>query len=130
MNWVSSDGCIGSWCWSWPTSSFRKSSFPICVLSLAGLVITTPFRDTAGLVALVVFVVLTAIRASLREHVHQHAVGQLEGRGGHGVGRVGAGSAGPRSARGSAAVAVAVLGARSAGCRLVTGLADVEVQEI
>src|SRR3954467_11572941 len=130
MNWLSSDGCIGSWCWSWPTSSLRKSSFPRSPAFFAETFM--PSVPTGALLAYSIEVGSVIVSASLGQDVHQHAVRQLEGRL-HGHFRVRArGVAGPvRLAAALATAVVAEPGAGAAGRALVTGrLADVEAEQV
>src|SRR5690348_5799455 len=111
MNWVSSAGCIGSWCWSWPTSSLRKSSFPIAaplVPPVPRALLVAATMSAVDWLTPVVWVLLISV--PLREHVHQHAVGQLEGRVDSCVGVLAHGVAAIREAAVVTAVAVAQIG--------------------
>src|SRR3954447_5836684 len=129
MNCVSSDGCIGSWCWSWPTSSLRKSSLPISPLFLVATAM--PSVPTGAVVVMSVGVMSLIGSALLGQHVHQHATRQLEGRLHGQLGDV-AGIAGRvRAAAALAAAALTVLGAGAACGALVSGrLADVEAEQV
>src|SRR3954449_9912264 len=51
----SSDGASGSWCWSWPTSSLRKSSFPRTVPAAFGCGVVLVLVCVIGFVLVIAF---------------------------------------------------------------------------
>src|SRR3954466_15157049 len=124
-------GFCGSWFFSCPTSSLRKSSLPMPVLSATGLaaevVVVVP---VSGDVVVVVVGSIAMVWPPCRsgEDVDERAVGQLERpvEGGL-VGLCGAGVAALRAA----GLALLVAGGAGTGAgRLVAGRADVDAHEV
>src|SRR4051812_20667066 len=73
----------GSMFFIWPTSSFRKSSFPSELFAVRVTWFADPVRASVPVVPVTPSVVAISFRAfldALGQHVHEHAIRQLEGR--------------------------------------------------
>src|SRR3954451_13268339 len=113
-------GSSGFWCWSWPTSSFRKSSLPSAEAAFDGPLLGAPtICCTPLMVAMWSFPSL-----DLGEDVHQDAVGETDRGGDLGLVLVGGRE---RLARGSGRAPVTVC----AGADLpFAGASDVELEQV